>query len=511
MASRSRGHRLDLAGGEVVFCHACNNEWYRDDYGGSLTCPACQNEATEIVSEDNDPRPVSDESDSDHGYNHYHEHDHDHPFPRLDGHTHRHPYHHEHASDADPDEADIEEQLYNTPGGFFGRRTINRSPQTGGYGRPRPQSQSGDDIIRRFTEMIGTIGGPTTPGRPGVVGRSGPDTLFGHDNDGGPQVIARSYRTPGGGMASFTITNAPMRVTNSGPAGPRPAFGARGAEDPFQSLFSELFGQIGPPGFQQNHQQTRDPAGQGGGQDGEASNNGPGRPVDMVTLLNQLVASMINPHAAHGDAVYSQEALDRIITNLMEANPQSNAPAPAPQDAIASLPKKKLNESMLGDEGKGECTICIDDVKLGDEVIVLPCKHWFHEECASLWLKQHNSCPVCRAAIDGEAAGKPRNSGPTNNADQSSSSAAGPSNSAESSSGPEGRRSHLRHREARLDAIRNNAEGSRLSRFTDSADRTRRSRTSSPSSRSEQTRESRRGSNAGGGISGWIRDRFSGR
>ncbi|KAI3335377.1 hypothetical protein F4824DRAFT_155385 [Ustulina deusta] len=114
-------------------------------------------------------------------------------------------------------------------------------------------------------------------------------------------------------------------------------------------------------------------------------------------------------NTVRGAAVHSQEELDRIVTNLIEASPQSNAPAPATEAAIASLQKKKLDERMLGSELKGQCTICIDEVKVGDEVVVLPCKHWFHQECATLWLKQHNSCPVCRAAINGEAVGSLRN------------------------------------------------------------------------------------------------------
>lgn len=142
--------------------------------------------------------------------------------------------------------------------------------------------------------------------------------------------------------------------------------------------------------------------------------DGNARPAaDFSMALSQLIASLINPHMAHGDAVYSQEALDRIITNLMEANPQSNAPAPASDEAIAKLPKKKLDEEILGPELKGECTICIDEMKVGDEAVVLPCKHWFHEQCVVLWLKQHNTCPICRAPVDGEAAGRPGGASPS--------------------------------------------------------------------------------------------------
>lgn len=240
--------------------------------------------------------------------------------------------------------------------------------------------------------------------------------------------------------------------------------------------------------------------------------------MDIATALSQLLTSIVNPGAAHGDAVYSQEALDRIITNLMEANPQSNAPPPATENAIASLPKKKLNEEMLGPEMKGECTICIDEVRVGDEVLVLPCKHWFHEECASLWLKQHNSCPVCRANIDGAAAGKPRNEA----AGAQDSPRAAESSSSSSRPVPTNRqRTYLRQREERLDSIRslgNRTRDPRRDSYSppsqnSSAQRSPRVRSPSPSVRAsnhgERSRDTR-GSSGSGPLS-WIRDRFSGR
>lgn len=233
----------------------------------------------------------------------------------------------------------------------------------------------------------------------------------------------------------------------------------------------------------------------------------------------------MGPGAALGDAVYSQEALDRIITQLMEQNPQSNAPPPASEETIAKLPRKKLDEKMLGPELKGECTICIDEMNLGDEAIVLPCKHWFHEECVVLWLKEHNTCPICRAPIEGDAAGQA--SAQQAPATESSASAAAPPPvpSAETRPNMEQRRSYLRGQRAseRLASIRNGASAPGSNWRNASSRRTsdsppqynaqpvnRRTRDPSPSGRrSSRSESSTEGGQSGGGIFSRIRDSFT--
>ncbi|KAL9641195.1 MAG: hypothetical protein Q9204_000240 [Flavoplaca sp. TL-2023a] len=105
--------------------------------------------------------------------------------------------------------------------------------------------------------------------------------------------------------------------------------------------------------------------------------NGPGG----FPGLHQLFASVLNPaNAAHGDVVYSQEALDRIISQFMEQHNGSSAPGPASAAAISALPTKKVDKEMLGTDGKAECSVCMDNVELGDDVTLLPCQHWFHGE-----------------------------------------------------------------------------------------------------------------------------------
>lgn len=61
----------------------------------------------------------------------------------------------------------------------------------------------------------------------------------------------------------------------------------------------------------------------------------------------------------------------------------------------------KLNEIKVSKENyenyKRECNICMDDYKIDDLVIEVPCKHVFHKECIENWLcKEKISCPICR-------------------------------------------------------------------------------------------------------------------
>ncbi|KZT72871.1 hypothetical protein DAEQUDRAFT_808844 [Daedalea quercina L-15889] len=100
-----------------------------------------------------------------------------------------------------------------------------------------------------------------------------------------------------------------------------------------------------------------------------------------------------------GDYVFNQEALDQIITQIME-NSNAGRPVPATEEIMAKLPREVLEEgSPLLEK---DCAICKDQFKADAEdederiVVTLPCKHPFHEPCIMPWLKSSGTCPVCR-------------------------------------------------------------------------------------------------------------------
>ncbi|KAH8656146.1 hypothetical protein BGZ60DRAFT_532463 [Tricladium varicosporioides] len=471
-SSGGRHRHLNASGPrEVVYCHACEAEWYQDEHEHSLICPECESEITEIITLESDPRPVRQDEIPPPDFHSLHGHN---PWDTV-------------GNDSDPEEADIEEHITRGPGGsMFFSRTIRSGPRgTSGDGssQRRAPPNDTDAVMANFQNMVGSLMGPDF--RPGQAGRSGPDTLF---NDHPYRSGFQSFGSANGGPSMiggrFTFSNIRPRNTDGPQPGgppvddlatydsptpqPPPPNGhsllvvsIRAPPDEAPRIIGSIFG----PG----------PMGGAGGED----HTGPGNPAHggMPPGLQALFAAMLNPaNARSGDAVYSQEALDQIISTLMEQHPTSNAPGPASPDAIASLPKKKLDEKMLGPEGKGECSVCMDDVHTGDEVVSLPCSHWFHETCAGAWLSEHNTCPICRKGIDSEPSGPGA---------ASSSSARENSNSNPSNSHRSRRLSAIRspprlnrtntgtgRNEARLDAIRN--IGNRATPTEEEPPRTRR-------------------------------------
>ncbi|BAS98095.1 Os06g0535900 [Oryza sativa Japonica Group] len=80
----------------------------------------------------------------------------------------------------------------------------------------------------------------------------------------------------------------------------------------------------------------------------------------------------------------------------------------SPVFVVAVLPayawRKKA--AVDGDDGDGECAICLGEVRRGQVVKQLPaCTHLFHARCIDKWLiTSQGTCPVCRTPVDSAAA-----------------------------------------------------------------------------------------------------------
>ncbi|KOC18260.1 RING finger domain protein [Aspergillus flavus AF70] len=380
--------------GDRMFCHACGGVWLRRDHG--LECPHCHSEFTEIIeippdTEEEVPDPPTSVPE-------------DRSAPPRNPWADHNPWDHDNMNTDTPDWGSgngFRHHTYRSPDGRF---TFSSTTYT-------RRGSSGQQM-------------PVDPLMPMVRGL---DTIFHgladtyrqteyrqpNERDSSPGLWRTDRQNQGSGPNGSRIYNTSfdidMNTRSNGGVGsefhttgglhPRDADGPQPMGTPLRTLgeyvlslgcgeiekvtdlysilelFRADFGNNGPPG----------------GGPGVRVMTGPNPIAILSTLLNL---------DRHGDAVYSQEELDRVISQLIDQNARGTAPPPAAPNEIQSLPKKKVDQEMLGSEGKAECSICMDPVELGTEVTVLPCKHWFHYNCIEMWLSQHNTCPHCRRGIN---------------------------------------------------------------------------------------------------------------
>lgn len=95
------------------------------------------------------------------------------------------------------------------------------------------------------------------------------------------------------------------------------------------------------------------------------------------------------------------------ISNELNNELNNDEPKRSSKDFIDSLEEIEITE--IKEQGK-TCHLCLEDFKIGDKCIELPCKdhkHLFHVEkdgCMGIkkWLEKSNTCPVCRTEFPHE-------------------------------------------------------------------------------------------------------------
>ena len=129
------------------------------------------------------------------------------------------------------------------------------------------------------------------------------------------------------------------------------------------------------------------------------------RPIIMPIpiSLSQLLTPLLNePDTDEGIPTSLEEQIQQ--QSFHESNQYIQV---CNKDFINSLSVQKVTPEMV--EKKITCGICLDELTEGDDVIELPCvdKHYFHikrENCEGIypWLKQNNTCPMCRHVFPSE-------------------------------------------------------------------------------------------------------------
>ena len=95
------------------------------------------------------------------------------------------------------------------------------------------------------------------------------------------------------------------------------------------------------------------------------------------------------------------------IIRILERNQEEaarKAHPPTSESALKKLKRFPMSIKYCKKDKKGKielpsCCICLSDIEMKEETVLLPCGHMFHWNCCLSWLKGNNTCPMCRFVL----------------------------------------------------------------------------------------------------------------
>ena len=187
--------------------------------------------------------------------------------------------------------------------------------------------------------------------------------------------------------ARQAVAQARARQGVAQDGGAEPASGRRSA---MRALLSSVPSSASPAASRQAGVRLSDVAPNGQGDGPGAGSNGPANVQDAHPL-----DAMLQRAFSH---ISAEAFITDFVRQAIEAN-RSRGNPPASQFAI-----EHLSEHTLLEESKEPCTVCQDAVESGAITLTMPCNHSFHKDCLLPWLKEHNTCPICRCEIESSCA-----------------------------------------------------------------------------------------------------------
>lgn len=70
------------------------------------------------------------------------------------------------------------------------------------------------------------------------------------------------------------------------------------------------------------------------------------------------------------------------------------------EEKVDEIPIPPLSTRSDGlQDNWSSCSICLSDFQPQDLMLRLPCSHFYHKSCVSMWFSQHNTCPLCKQNV----------------------------------------------------------------------------------------------------------------
>jgi hypothetical protein len=120
---------------------------------------------------------------------------------------------------------------------------------------------------------------------------------------------------------------------------------------------------------------------------------GMGGSFDPSRLVEQMFAGGFGGFDAGFEQHWPQQQQQQ---GGQQQNGQRPVAVPTAVRTLRSLPRIKVTNYDIEANESTECSICLDELVVGQPALRIPCGHLYHEACVHDWLKKSNECPVCR-------------------------------------------------------------------------------------------------------------------
>lgn len=91
-------------------------------------------------------------------------------------------------------------------------------------------------------------------------------------------------------------------------------------------------------------------------------------------------------------ASHEETQFQNLLNHLFQISQPKTHPTSV--RVLKSLPESCMDEILL--KKAPRCVICCEEFTIGQLVVRMPCDHVFEKACVEPWLKENNTCPVCR-------------------------------------------------------------------------------------------------------------------
>ncbi|XP_042306016.1 E3 ubiquitin-protein ligase Praja-2 isoform X2 [Sceloporus undulatus] len=106
--------------------------------------------------------------------------------------------------------------------------------------------------------------------------------------------------------------------------------------------------------------------------------------MEVTSMFMEMTYQRLQTALAH---------LESLAIDVEQAHP------PASKESIECLPQIIITDDHNAVGQEQCCAICCSEYIKEEIVTELPCHHFFHKPCITLWLQKSGTCPVCRHVL----------------------------------------------------------------------------------------------------------------